>query len=773
MPEKNNIDDFNKNSLYAIMAETEKLANVGGWEWDIKNDVWTFSDNWLKIHGCSDRHQKTADLLPIEHPDDRENIQTAFDKAVTQGSVYEIEHRIIRQDTGEERYIRAFGRPKLDDDGKVEKIFGSAQDITELKQAEEQLRRHHAMFSRTEKIANVGSWEWDVATDTVTWSDELYRIFKLDPCNGAPSWAEHPKFYHPDDFQKLHQAVEKALEKGTPYEVELRAIRTDGKIRHCVARGRAHTDSDGKVFQLAGSLQDITKRKKTETALKETNIELKLAQKIAKIGNWSLDPQVGIPVWSEMVYQIYERDSKLGPHPLADYSKIYRGKHWRRFQSAIQGAINEGIPYEIELKLELPSETVKWVRAICEPDPNKGPKGHFLRGTIQDITEYKQMEESLRQAQKMESIGKLAGGIAHDFNNILYPIIGFTQLSMDELPKGHSVQDNLTDILDGAKRARDLVKRILLFSRQQDQIFKPTLLKPVIEETLKLLRSSIPANVSINSRLSENETYVLCDETHIHEIVMNLCTNAYHALEEDGGEIQLDLEPAEPDADLNIPPGNYLCLRVTDNGSGIPQSHLEKVFDPYFTTKEIGKGSGLGLSVVHGIVKNYKGDIVIDSEYGKGTVVSVYLPVTDHKGYKPKAQERQELIAGSETILFVDDEKAIVKLGVRSLEKAGYNMTGEASSLGALERIDAAPQEFDLVITDMAMPELDGLQLAQKIYEINPDIPVLICSGYSEKLDKAITSKPNIKGKLDKPVTVENLLKKVRFILDQNRSENA
>jgi len=390
-----------------------------------------------------------------------------------------------------------------------------------------------------------------------------------------------------------------------------------------------------------------------------------------------------------------------------------------------------------------------------------------------DITDYKQLEEKLRQSQKMESIGKLAGGIAHDFNNILYPIMGFTQISMDDLPKDHPVQENLQYVLDGSKRASDLIKSILLFSRQQDQIFKPTSLKPVIEETLKLLRSSIPASINIQSNLFVNDDSVLCDATQIHEIVMNLCTNSYHALEDHGGEIKVELNTTQPDSSLNLPSGEYICLSVADNGSGIPEDILDKIFEPYFTTKEIGKGSGLGLSVVHGIVKNYKGEISVKSIPRKGSTFEIFLPVTTLEEESEDKQKAKQSDHGNETILFVDDEQTIVKLGVRSLERLGYKVTGMHDSMNALELIVSNPERFDLVITDMAMPKLEDLELSKKIHEINPNVPVIICSGYSEKLDKTSIQIPNIKAIIDKPILIENLTDKVREILDSNLEDRS
>lgn len=384
------------------------------------------------------------------------------------------------------------------------------------------------------------------------------------------------------------------------------------------------------------------------------------------------------------------------------------------------------------------------------------------------------LETHLQQAQKMESIGKLAGGIAHDFNNVLYPIIGFTQMSMEELPKTHPVQENLQDILSGAKRARDLVKQILLFSRQKEQVLSPNSLKPLIEEALKLLRMTIPANIDIEANLYDGKDYVLCDATEIHEVVMNLCTNAYHSMELDGGRIKISLNKIQPDTDLKLPPGDYICLSVNDNGIGISDTIKDKIFEPYYTTKGIGKGSGLGLSVVHGIVKNYKGGIEVKSSHEKGTTFNIFLPIVENDVEIENEQEKENKLFGNERILFVDDEKSIVKLGVRSLEKMGYTVAGIESSIEAFALFKSKPNNFDLVITDMAMPGMEGTELSQKIFEIRPDMPIILCSGFSNKIDKEKAKKLNIKSFIDKPILMGALVKEVRGILDKcGRGKNA
>jgi PAS domain S-box-containing protein len=405
---------------------------------------------------------------------------------------------------------------------------------------------------------------------------------------------------------------------------------------------------------------------------------------------------------------------------------------------------------------------------------DKNGQPEYLLGISEDITERKQAEvERLKlqaqvsQAQKMESIGQLAGGIAHDFNNVLYPIIGFTQMSIEDLPKTHPIQENLQDILSGANRARDLVKKILLFSRQKKQELKSIIIRPVIEEAIELLRSTIPTNIDIQTQLYDGKDYILCDETEIHELVMNLCTNAYHGIE-DIGKIKVSLNKIQPDPDLDLPLGEYLCLSVSDNGVGIPEDIIDKIFEPYYTTKGVGKGTGMGLSIVHGIVKNYKGEIEVISRIGKGTHFNIFLPVTTKIIEIAQNQKKENPLFGTERILFVDDEKSIVKLGIKALERFGYTVTGVQDSIEALTLFKSKPEIFDLVITDMAMPVMEGTQLAQKIFEMRPKLPIVICSGFSEKINQERASGFNIKAFIDKPISIKELTTKIREILDQS-----
>jgi len=397
----------------------------------------------------------------------------------------------------------------------------------------------------------------------------------------------------------------------------------------------------------------------------------------------------------------------------------------------------------------------------------------YLVCTAHDITERKQMEKEkkrlearLRQAQKMEAIGTLAGGIAHDFNNILYPILGYSEMLLNDAPDDSDLKRDLSVIFNGAKRARDLVKQILAFSRQSKYDLKPIKVHLVVKEALVLIRSSIPATIDIMQNIEDCEL-VMTDYTQIHQVAMNLLTNAYHAMEKKGGKLTITLKEVDLRVDdfKGMPPGTYVCFTVSDTGIGMDQSTKDRIFDPYFTTKKEGKGTGLGLAVVHGIIKSHGGHISVYSEPGEGAAFHVYLPVIKTQ-QKTKQIETQPIKKSNERILIVDDEKMVVEIQQKMLKQIGYEVTGRTSSIEALKTFQANPDNFDLIITDMTMPDMTGDQLAQKIIEIRTDIPIILCSGFSEKLSNEKAKSLGIKDFLMKPVLMKDLSITIRRVLD-------
>jgi len=388
------------------------------------------------------------------------------------------------------------------------------------------------------------------------------------------------------------------------------------------------------------------------------------------------------------------------------------------------------------------------------------------------IDEKTELEFKLRQSQRMESIGTLAGGIAHDFNNILFPILGYTDMLLMKISEDSPLRDSLNKINTSALRAKDLVRQILSFARQEPNELILMKLQPIVKEALKLIRSTIPTTIDIKQDINPDCGVIKADPTQIHQIVMNLTTNAYHAMEETGGELKVSLKEIQLGEDdvimPDLEPGDYACLTVSDTGTGMDKTILEKIFDPFFTTKAVGKGTGMGLSVVHGIVNSMKGSIHVYSEPGKGTQFNVYFPIEKSAFEKQSIQPEEPVRTGTERIFLVDDEDPIIEMEKQVLEHLGYQVTSCNSSTKALETFWDNPDKFDLVITDLAMPNMPGDKLAVALTEIRSDIPILLCTGFSETMSEEKAASLGIKGFLLKPIVMKDLSHKIREVLDKN-----
>jgi signal transduction histidine kinase/ActR/RegA family two-component response regulator len=382
-------------------------------------------------------------------------------------------------------------------------------------------------------------------------------------------------------------------------------------------------------------------------------------------------------------------------------------------------------------------------------------------------------ERQMQQVLKLQAIGTLAGGIAHDFNNILFPIIGYTELTMDDIAEDHPARRNLEEILKAANRARELVQQILTFSRQNGRERKPIRVQVIVREALRLLRASIPKTIDIVADLEDDCKAIMGDPTQIHQVLMNLCTNAYQAMQTTGGTLEVQLTETnigyeETVKRLGIKMGPHLHLSVRDRGVGMEPAVLERIFEPYYTTKEPGKGTGLGLSVIHGIVKNHGGFIKVESAPGKGSTFHVYLPTLEDSETNIAEEAFLEKTGGSERILLVDDEPQIVDMEKQILERLGYRVTARASSLEALDTFNAHPEQFDLVITDMTMPQMTGDRLARRLWDIRPDLPVILCTGYNEMISEDKAAAMGIRKFLLKPVDKDELALAIRAALNSS-----
>jgi signal transduction histidine kinase/ActR/RegA family two-component response regulator len=388
-----------------------------------------------------------------------------------------------------------------------------------------------------------------------------------------------------------------------------------------------------------------------------------------------------------------------------------------------------------------------------------------------------QLEDQLRHAQKLEAVGTLAGGIAHDFNNILGIILGYTELVLPEIPQGSSLQSDLNEVLKATHRAKELVNQILIFSRQDKQERKPVQISLIAKEVLKMLRATLPTTIEIRQNFRAGLAAVLSDPTQIHQVLMNLCTNAAHAMRDKGGVLEVSLADVDIDADAaaqhpDLAPGQYQKLTVSDTGHGMDRSVKERIFDPFFTTKGPGEGTGMGLAMVHGIAKSHDGAVIVRSEPGKGTTFQVFFPTIvsvitaepEHLAPPPR---------GTERILFVDDEKPLGDIGKQTLEHLGYEVFARTSSIEALEVFKTQPDKFDLVITDMTMPNMTGADLAKAILHIRPDTPIILCTGFSEAISEEKAKAIGIREFVMKPIIRQKIARIIRRVLDQEKEQKA
>ena len=406
--------------------------------------------------------------------------------------------------------------------------------------------------------------------------------------------------------------------------------------------------------------------------------------------------------------------------------------------------------------------------ATCKFNDNTPASIRFI---LRDVTEQENLEKQLYQSQRIQAIGTLAGGIAHDFNNILTAIIGYAEFLEQDIPRDTEAWSNLQEVIKAGNRAKELVKQILTFSRQTEQELRPTQVNLLVKEVLKLMRSSLPTTITIRQNIGSEYGSVMADPSQIHQVVMNLCNNAYHAMQEKGGELRVGLYPKEltlKDQTTHdaMPPGNYLVLEVSDTGHGMDQATMERIFEPYFTTKERGRGTGLGLSLVHGIVKKHHGQITVHSEPGKGATFQVYLPLIKSQD-DPTLSEAVEITPrGTERIMVLDDEVAIAHFEELMLKSLGYRVETFSDSLLCLESFRNAPDSFDLVITDMTMPGMTGAELARHILEIRPGLPIIICTGFSEVINEETAKSIGIRELVMKPMLRNQMAKVIRKVLD-------
>ncbi|MGQ9922121.1 MAG: PAS domain S-box protein, partial [Desulfobacca sp.] len=702
------------------------------------------------------------------------------------------------------------------------------RDITARKAAEQELQRRQLMLARTEAIAHVGSWEWDLATKTVTWSDELFRILQRDPAEGPPPFAKHQELFMPEDMRRLSRAMARAVKRGLPFRLELRAVRPDGSVRYCLGHGFPELDNGRKVVRLYGSLQDITDFKMAQERIVHLNTVLRAIRDINQLIVRESQPElliqqgvqllVGQRSYAGVLIALVDQEQQISAWAMAGFEALqdrltaYLQEN-KMLPCFLLAAAQDGVIVKnqglcCDLCHSGPDCTN--ITSLCSPLRHGDTTFGYLVAILQtglkadaeeialfaemaaDLAyalhvikmeevrrvyakERQALEERLFQSQKLEAVGRLAGGVAHDFNNMLSVILGHAEMALLKLTPEHPLYPDLQEIMKAANRSADLTRQLLAFARRQNIAPRVLDLNQTLAGMLQMLRRLIGEEIELIWLPGTDIGSIRMDPAQIHQILVNLCINARDAI--DGvGKITIETGRTTLTEDYCAKhpachPGEFVLLAVSDNGKGMDQETLATIFEPFFTTKDVGEGTGLGLAMVYGIIRQNHGLINVYSEPGQGTTFKIYLPCsTGADQVTPPDKEMEPPRSRGETILIVEDEPALRQVSQMMLASLGYTTITAGSAAEALQLVQSHPGPIHLLLTDVIMPQMNGKTLAQEIQRRYPECRTVFVSGYTANV---IAQRGIIESGvhfLAKPFTLQDLAVKVRNALDQTVS---
>ncbi len=748
-------------------------AGDGLWDWNVESGELFLSKQWKTMLGYEDHEIENSldEWKKRIHPEDRERVHADVASHLEGGApVYINEHRLLCKD-GSYKWILDRGKViSRTIDGSPLRVIGMHSDISERKKAEEALRLWADAFEHCAHGIAIGI----PATNRIRACNPSFAAMHgrtVEEISNSPIL----DLYAPSERKRVFDFIMEADRVGKiRYETSM--ARKDGSTFPVQMDLVSVRDDQGSLLYRVATMQDITERKQAVECLRQSEERYRSLLETSSDWVWEVDAHGQYTYASPQVRDIlgYSPDEMIGRSPF----DFMPEEEALRLRKVFAGIVAERKPFSLLENVKLRRDGRQ---AVLESSGSAvyGPNGELIgyRGMDRDITERKRaaeeqerLEAQLLHTQKLEAIGALAGGIAHDFNNILSPIIGYTEMALDDIPESSPAKYELNQVLTAAGRAKELVKQILSFSRLGGQkLMKPVDISLIVKEAVKLLRASLPSSIEIKQNI--HQAKAVADPTQIHQVVVNLFTNAAHAMEDKGTiditlvETTLSAEDLSMLSIADLKPGRYVRLTVKDTGSGMLEATRRRIFEPYFTTKEVGKGTGLGLAVVHGIVKKHAGEIRVESELGKGSSFEIIIPAAEEEA-KIESPESTVLPKGNERILLVDDEPLVGESGTRLLGRLGYRVTARSDSMEALSLFRSKPYDFDLVITDYTMPKMLGTDLAKEIMQVRPDIGVILCTGFSERINEESAKEMGIKGFAMKPLDRKELAQLVRKVLD-------
>ncbi len=756
-------------SLSERLQFVVSAAGYGVWEYDFKVDRLIWDDYLIKLHGL----QRSEVQGGIEtwrqrvHPEDWAEVQHHLNEVIAgRRDQFEPEYRIILPD-GAVRFMQMRSYLIRQADGSPVRLVGLNRDVTTARELREQLHISEERWRLVVNSNNDGVWDWDIVNDRYYRDQRFAEMLGLSVPELPINHHAFEHLVHPDDLAAANAALQAHLDGQTPlYQCEFRMRHTDGRWVWMLDRGKvvAH-DAQHRPLRMVDTQTDITTRKTLEEKLRH-NEELSLQlNRLAQIGAWEEDIESGRMIWAPEVYRIHEVELGYVPH-VKQGRLFYPPEAFAVLDEAFIRARQDGTSFDLELPFKSARGHALWIRILGQAEMRDG-KVVRLFGGFQDITARRDAEEMRRQlegqlfqAQKMETLGTLAGGIAHDFNNLLTGILGYQDLAFDSLDLDHESRPFLEASREASLRARELVDQILTFSRQTGSKKVPVDLTTIVEDARRFLRSTVPATIRIEVSAAADCGLVIADASQIHQVLLNLGSNAAHAMYHTGGVMRITLYPAEvaeTPAYNQLAPGRYVRLDFSDTGHGMDENTRKRIFDPFFTTKEVGQGTGLGLSMVHGIMQAHAGAITVESTEGHGTTFSLFLPVAEAD--EPAMDAIQPAIprGQGELVAIVDDEDLVRSFAQISLERAGYRTVSFDRAQTCLDEIRASIGDVAVLLTDQTMPGMNGMELVAEIRKLAPRLPVIIMSGYYSRIAPEMLEQMGHVSLISKPFSNEEL----------------
>lgn len=732
-----------------------EAADAGVFDCDLRSGEVFGTARYRALLGIGDAVIDGRAVIDLTHPDDRA-------VALEPWNLPEVDGRTTWTTRVKPSYASTYllvetrARIIRDDSGVPIRVIGVMRDVTDDVARMDELRESERRLAEAQRVAGIGSWSWNPTTNEVVWTDELFRLFDL-PRDGrqGPSFDEYLSRLLPGEREALLEHVQRALRDGTNYDFEHSLVRTDGTTLRVRSYGGAVHDASGKVARLVGTAQDITTRWELAERVRLSEERYALALEGTSDGIWH--------------YVFATRQTEVSPRLLAMLGypdertavtpewilRVLPESDLTLLKDAVRAHLESDLPLDLELRFRSPALGLRWFRLRGRAVRDASGVPLRLAGALSDVTEHRALQAKLHQDSKLNALGTLAGGIAHDFNNLVAAMLGYAQLAADELPSQSVEAGHLQQVIEAARRARDIVREMLAFSRPDEPRRTALDLLQLVQETAHLLHATLPPGVDLDVAGASSSSLVLADSGQLQRVLINLCNNAIDAVRSKGGHVVLRVSKVfvgEADAPaLGLPPGGFVRLQVIDNGVGMAPDVVNRVFDPFFTTKPVGEGTGLGLSVVHGIVVAAGGTVNVESIEGAGTTVSVWLPQL-LPAVEAAKSPASGVEAGAGRILVIDDDPAVGRLLQVALQRAHHEVQLFTSSRKAMDALTTRSVECDCIVTDFAMPEFNGIEMLMRIRAAGIVTPAILVTGFADGASSDMRERAQVMTMMEKPV---------------------